>query len=99
MSIKQIKIISAVILFIAIFNLPYFYYQLLRWAIMVSAGYLAYNYFKNKSNNLGIVFTVVAILFNPLIPFYFDKSIWHIIDVITSGVFLISLKNKKYGII
>lgn len=36
-----------------------------------------------------------GILFNPIIPFYFDKSVWVVIDIITAAVFFASTFIKK----
>ncbi|MGL5959627.1 MAG: DUF6804 family protein [Bacteroidales bacterium] len=45
-----------------------------------------------------MAFGVMAILFNPLMPFYFnDKSVWIPIDIISAIIFLIksfTLKQK-----
>ncbi|MFH1455092.1 MAG: DUF6804 family protein [bacterium] len=93
MNLKVIKIICAVLLLGALFNFPYVYYQILRGSIMILSGYLSYNYFKSKKENLGWIFAIIAILFNPVIPFYFGKELWQLLDVITAGVFLISFKK------
>jgi hypothetical protein len=90
---KIIKIICGIILLIALLNNPYGYYQILRWVIMGASAYLAYTYFTSDNKKYGWVFLVVAVLFNPLWPFFFDKSTWQILDLITSGVFFISLKK------
>jgi len=36
------------LLLIALLSLPYFYYQLMRWAICGCAGYIAYKHYKEK---------------------------------------------------
>ena len=90
---KILKIICSILLLIALLNNPYGYYQILRWVIMIASAYLSYTYFSSNDKKYGWIFCAVAILFNPFIPFVFDKSIWQILDVITSGVFLISLKK------
>jgi len=90
-----LKIISAIVLFIAVFNLPYVYYQLLRWVVMIIAGYLSSEYFKKENNVWGWFFVSIAILFNPIFPFYFSKNIWIVLNIISAAVFIISI-NFKY---
>ncbi len=90
---KDIKIIAAILLLVGVFSLPYGYYEFLRWAIMIIACYSAYNSFTTNSQKWGWIFVVTAVLFNPIWPFYLDKSTWQILDIITSGVFFISLKK------
>lgn len=36
---------------------------------------------------------VVAILFNPIIPFHFDRDAWMVIDLITGVLMLTSLSG------
>lgn len=93
MNLKIIKIICAVLLLLALFNFPIGYYQILRWTVMIISAYLSYNYFNTNNKKYGWIFAAIAILFNPLIPFYLDKSIWQIFDLVVSGVFLISIKK------
>jgi len=33
------------------------------------------------------VFGILAILINPLVPFYMDKSSWMIFDIVAAGLF------------
>ena len=93
-NIKIVKIVSGALLLVALLSLPYSYYQFLRWAVMIASIYLAYTSFTSNDKKLGWIFVVVALIFNPIKPFFFDKSTWQILDLITSGVFFISLKKR-----
>ncbi|MFA5935063.1 MAG: DUF6804 family protein [Candidatus Paceibacterota bacterium] len=90
---KLIKIVCSVLLLIALLNNPYGYYQILRWVITGFSVYLAYSYFQSNNKKYGWIFTIVAILFNPILPLFFSKDIWQILDIITSGIFIFSLKK------
>ena len=92
-NMKIIKIICGILLLVALLNNPYGYYQLLRWIITGASVFLSYTYFNSASKRYGWVFLIVAILFNPLWPFFFEKSTWQVLDLITAGVFFISLKK------
>jgi hypothetical protein len=49
------------------------------------------SYIKKGQINIGVwLFGLIAVLFNPLIPFYLGKSIWQKADVIVSIIFIIS---------
>jgi hypothetical protein len=87
------KILAIVILIGAMWSHPYSYYQILRWVTAITGAYLGYISFSNKNVSWGWVFVAIAILFNPILPFYFDKGTWQILDLITAGIFLISLKK------
>ena len=94
---KQFAIITSIILLItALFDIdaPYWYYQLLRWAVCIYALITAYK-LKNRKTAKFIFFCVIAVLFNPIAPVYFDKDLWRIIDGLTGAVFLFFLFNKK----
>ena len=77
------------LLLIALLSLPYFYYQLMRWAICVSAAYIAYQQYKVKSGTvLTTAFIVIAIVYNPIEPIHLFKVAWIVINIITVIVFL-----------
>lgn len=90
------KILGIVILLLALGSLPYGYYQFLRWAITIIGAYSAYLAYEQKNVTLTWIFGLMAILFNPIIPFTFEKNVWQTIDVITAIIIIINLiKNKK----
>jgi len=38
----------------------------------------------------GIAFGIIFLLFNPIVPVYFDRVIWFFIDITTAGIFIAS---------
>jgi len=92
-----ITIITIVVLLLAIPSIwPYGYYQLLRWIILSIGAYLGYLSIKKENFTWAIIMGAIVIAFNPFFPFYLDKEIWVIIDLIASVLFLISIwKIKK----
>ncbi len=74
------------------------YYVLLRWVIFSSSIYWAYK--TKQTSILAFILSVaLGILFNPIMPFHFPKSIWTMIDMIV-GIFLlirIDWKELKQG--
>lgn len=75
------NLISSTALILAVFKMPYFYYQALRWLITASS---LINLSKEKNQVYKSIFILIAIIFNPLIPFYFGAQLWGIIDLITA---------------
>jgi len=93
---KNFLIITAILLLITAFadlHVGYGYYQLLRWCVTICSGLMAIS-FKDKDIFLFITFCIIAVLFNPIVPIYFDKYLWKIIDGIT-GVFFIGVHLYK----
>jgi len=88
------KILGAIILLIALADNPYSYYQFLRWAIVIIAGYTAYTAYNTRKTGWAWVFGVMAILFNPIMPFYFSKDTWQLIDFCSAVIFVVSIFQK-----
>lgn len=91
---------GAIALFIAIADLSYRYYQLLRWAVCGIGAYSAYLAYEQKRKAWMWIFGIIALIFNPMFKFYFDKTTWQGIDVVTgivymAGAFKVKLKQKS----
>lgn len=83
-----IKIALAILFSICLFDMPYGYYQLVRFAGLVGFGYLAFKANENKQKEMAIVFIGLALLFQPFFKIALGRQIWNVVDVIVS-VFLI----------
>ena len=91
-----LKIITVLLLFYATSRNRYSYYIFLRWYVFISCIYFAYK--SNEENNKIwlVVFSVISLLFNPIIPVYLKKEIWSLIDIGSGVIIFISLfYNKK----
>ena len=82
--------IPVVLLLVAILNLEYGYYEMLRVVIAVFALFFAFKLNAIKQNGLMIVMIVIAIVFNPISPIHSEKGIWILIDIVSAIVFLVS---------
>ncbi len=85
------KILAILFLLGALANNPYGYYQFLRWAILVIGGYSAYSVYKLGNKSWPWIFGIIAILFNPLIPFTFQRGTWQFIDLSVAVLLLLSI--------
>ncbi|MBC8555942.1 MAG: hypothetical protein H8D23_40535 [Candidatus Brocadiales bacterium] len=84
------------LLLIALLSLPYYYYQLMRWAICGCAAYLAYQHYKEKGCCfLTVAFIVIAIVYNPIEPIHLFREAWIVINIITVFVFLYGWVQTK----
>lgn len=97
------RIIISVLLLIALSNQQIGYYKFLRWAGCATAIYSAFiSYIKSKKMNFGVwLFGLIAILFNPIIPFYLGRNTWQKADIIVAVIFIISafiIKEEKQNI-
>lgn len=69
------------------------YYTLLRCLVTFGAVLWMMQYY-NKSQGLFITFSVIAIVFNPVIPIYLGREIWQVVDFIVGAIFVLSLIIK-----
>ena len=90
-TLKSLYTLNIIFLSLSFFELPYSYYQFLRWFVCLSALYST----KKNSEKTGVSFIslIIAILFNPLEPFYIKKSIWLFIDVLVIIFYICNLIN------
>jgi|TARA_B110000902_G_scaffold257870_1_gene326681 hypothetical protein len=93
---KTLLLICTGLLFIGLADLPIGYYTFLRIVVTIGAVSVIVTEFENGINFWIIVFGIIAIVFNPLIPIYLNnKDIWMPIDVLAAILFLIkSFTNK-----
>jgi hypothetical protein len=93
---KLIKIGLAILLLLCLAEMPYGYYQLVRWSALVGFSLLAFDASANKKNNEHevIIYIGLAILFQPLFKIALGREIWNIVDIITAVGLLITLKTK-----
>lgn len=95
--IKAIKIILALLLFFCLADLPYGYYQFVRFASFVGFAILAYDANQKGSQIEMIIFGALALLFQPFIKIALGRQIWNIVDIIVGLglVFSLFIKPKK----
>ena len=83
--------IVAVMLLIAVAELPYGYYQVLRWATCGIAVFIAFQAYKVGKTWIIWLFGLIAVLFNPIFPIHLTKEIWRPIDLASAAIFGLSI--------
>lgn len=98
MNSNLIKVILAILFFLCLLDMPYGYYQLVRFAALIGFAYLAYKTNEEDNKTEAIVYVVLAILIQPFVKIALGRTIWNIIDVIIGIALIGSIiinKNKK----
>ena len=90
-SINIIKILLSVALLICVFNLPYGYYQFVRFIALVGFSILAYDSNTKGRTVESVTFIFLAILFQPLIKISLGRELWRAVDIIVGTGLLLSL--------
>jgi membrane-bound ClpP family serine protease len=95
--LKLVSILCALFLSLAFFRLPIGYYSFLRLTVTAGAILIVIAENKNKISIYTIVFGIVALLFNPVLPVYlYKKSIWIPIDTVCACLFVFyTIKSKS----
>lgn len=82
---------------VAIADLPYGFYMLLRWVVCIVGALLALESYRQGSMGWVWVFGAIAFLFNPIFRFSFDKEVWRVFDAVAGTCFLVRLRKTKNG--
>lgn len=90
-------IVAAIMLIFAVPKnfVSYDYLILLRWVVCGVAVYNAYLAKKTRNKSCMFAMLAIAIVFNPIFPITFGKSVWQVLDIITAIVLFISVKKIK----
>ncbi|MDI9366630.1 MAG: hypothetical protein QM541_16860 [Flavobacterium sp.] len=86
---KIIKIILAVLFFVCLFNMPYGYFQIVRFVALVGFAILAYNANEQGHKREVIIYVCLTILFQPIFKIALGRIVWNVVDVIV-GIGLIA---------
>lgn len=94
--ISTIKIIIALLLFGCLLNMPYGYYQLVRFVAMAGFAYLAYFNFENNKKDVVWVYLILALIFQPLIKISLGRELWNLVDVgVAAGLIISLIRTSK----
>lgn len=97
--ISLVKLGIAGLLLLCLVDMPYGFYQLVRYVVMVSFAYFSYEYFKYNEDGLGFTFAALAVLFQPFLKITLGRTIWNIVDVVVAigliTLVIITQKNKE----
>lgn len=77
-------IFAIILLLLAELKMPYVFYQLLRLVVFLLTLPTILKY--QSRNTKWYIHVVIAIIFNPIAPIYFERTEWQIIDLITAAL-------------
>lgn len=95
---KPLKIILAILFFICLVDLPYGYYQIVRFAALVGFSILAYQANERESKTEMVIYMGLAILFQPLLKISLGREIWNVVDVVVGIGLLVSIFIKPKAV-
>ena len=94
---KAIKIILAILFFLCLADMPYGFYQFVRFAGLIGFAILAYQANQQGRQTEMIIYGGLALLFQPFFKIALGRQMWNIVDVVVGIGLLISIfiKPKK----
>lgn len=86
-----LKLLLTVLFLCCLLDMPYGYFQLVRFIGMIGFIILAYNDRNSENKMLFITWICSAVLINPIIKIPLGRTIWNVVDVIWAFILLITL--------
>ncbi|WP_055445569.1 DUF6804 family protein [Lacinutrix himadriensis] len=95
-----IIIVLAILFFLCLLNMPYGFYQLVRFIALIGFGVLMYKAYAEKKSTEMIIYGALALLFQPFFKIALGREIWNIVDVIVGigligSLFINRTKNES----
>jgi len=91
---RVIKIFLAILFFTCLADMPYGYYQFVRFAGLIGFTILAYQANKQGRQTELIIYGGLALLFQPFFKIALGRQMWNIVDVVVGIGLLISIFMK-----
>jgi hypothetical protein len=89
-----IKIILAILFFICLTDMPYGYYQFVRFAGLLGFAILAFQAYQQNRQTEMIIYGGLALLFQPFFKIALGREMWNIVDVVVGVGLIISIFLK-----
>lgn len=86
---KFIPLYLATLLLLCLAPMPYGYFMLVRFIMLVACGGLAYRYYMLNKKIAMWVFVTLALLFQPIYKVVLGRTIWNAVDVIVASFFVV----------
>jgi hypothetical protein len=91
---NAIKIVLAILFFLCLADMPYGFYQFVRFAGLIGFAILAYQANQQGRQTEMIIFGGLALLFQPLFKVALGRQMWNIVDVVVGLGLVVSIFIK-----
>ena len=92
---KLLYLLISILLFLCLIDMPYGYYQFVRFAAAGFFAYAAYHENESGRKEMTIVFILLALLFQPFFKVALGRILWNIVDVVVGLGLLFYLKKES----
>ena len=84
LTMKIFLLFLVVLLLLCLAPMPYGYFMLVRFVMMVACGWMAYRYYMRQQKAAMWVFVTLAVLFQPIYKIALGRPIWNVVDVVVA---------------
>ena len=91
---NAIKIVLTILFFLCLADMPYGFYQFVRFAGLVGFAILAYQANEQGRQTEMIIYGGLALLFQPFFKIALGRQMWNIVDVVVGIGLLLSIFMK-----
>jgi hypothetical protein len=89
-----LKILLSLLLFICLLDMPYGFYQVVRFVALIGFAILAYQALQEGRQTEVIIYALLAILFQPIFKIALGRDLWNVVDVIVGVGLIVSIVIK-----
>ena len=86
-----VKVVLVILFLSCLLDMPYNYFQLVRFLGMTGFVWLAYQEKNNQDKTVLIVWVASTLLINPFIKVSLGRSVWNAIDVVWAIILLLTI--------
>ena len=76
--------IIILLMLLCLFDMPYGFFELVRFVAMVIFAFLAYGAYDKGNKNRMVIMILLALLFQPFLKIALGRVIWVIVDIIVA---------------
>ncbi|MEO7314150.1 MAG: DUF6804 family protein [Ginsengibacter sp.] len=91
---KIIKIILAILFLLCLVDMPYGFYQIVRFAGLVGFLLLAHQSYKEGRKTETIIYGCLAVIFQPFFKIILGRQVWNMVDVLVGIGLILSIFIK-----
>ena len=88
-------LVMAVLLLSCLADMPYGYYQFVRFFTTAVFAYFSFCFFKENKEGMGFLFAALAVLFQPFIKVALGRTMWNIVDVVVAIGLIVLWMNER----
>ena len=88
---EVIKILLSLLFLLCLIDMPYGYFQLVRFVALLGFVVLGAESLREGSSAVAMVYFALALLFQPFLKIPLGREIWNLVDVVVALALILSM--------